>query len=88
MFSHVLNVVLPNILPVSVAGIFRGQESALRLCSGAVRGISDYLQLWDQILSFSGDWVIMVINVFVYLFVYLFIPPLLITTIHPQQKTC
>ena len=27
LFGHVLKVFLPNVLPVSVAGIFRGQES-------------------------------------------------------------
>ena len=29
LFGHVLKVVLPNVLPVSVAGIFRGQHSVL-----------------------------------------------------------
>ena len=34
LFGRVLKVVLPNVLPISVAGIFRGQESELCLCSG------------------------------------------------------
>ena len=29
LFGRVLKVVLPNVLPVSVAGIFRGQHSVL-----------------------------------------------------------
>ena len=41
--SCVLKVVLPDVSPVSVAGIFRGQEVELCLCSGAVCGIVEYL---------------------------------------------
>ena len=43
LFSCVLKVFLPNVSPVSVAGIFRGQESELGVCSVAVCGIVDYL---------------------------------------------
>ena len=42
LFGHDLKVFLPSILPVSVAGIFRGQELELCLCSGAVCGIVEY----------------------------------------------
>ena len=43
LFGHVLLVFLPNILPVSVAGIFRGQELEFCLCSDVVCGIVEYL---------------------------------------------
>ena len=42
-------VFLSNVSPVSVAGIFRGWELELCLCSGVVYGIVEYLQLWDQL---------------------------------------
>ena len=45
LFGHVLEVFLPNILPVYVAGIFRGEELELCLCSGVVCGIVEYLYL-------------------------------------------
>ena len=37
--GRVLEVVLPNVSPVSLAGIFGGQESELGLCSGVVCGM-------------------------------------------------
>ena len=43
LFSHVLKVFLPNVLPVSVAGLFRGQELELYLYSGVVCGIVEDL---------------------------------------------
>ena len=33
LFGHVLKVVLPNVSPVSVAGIFGGQHSVLWFCA-------------------------------------------------------
>ena len=33
LFGRVLKVVLPNVLPVFVAGIFRGQELEFCMCS-------------------------------------------------------
>ena len=43
LFGHVLKVFLPIVLPISVAGIFRGQELELSLCSIAVCWIVEYL---------------------------------------------
>ena len=43
LFGCVLEVFLPNISPVSVASIFRGQELELCLCSVVVCEIVDYL---------------------------------------------
>ena len=42
LFGCVLKAVLPNLSTVSVAGIFRGQESELSLCSGEVCWIVEY----------------------------------------------
>ena len=50
LFGHVLEVFLPHVLPVSVAGIFKGQELELRLCSGVVCEIVEY-QNTDGVLS-------------------------------------
>ena len=38
LFGCVLKVVFPNVSPISVAGIFRGQESEPCLCSGVCVG--------------------------------------------------
>ena len=43
LFGHVLEVFLPNVSPVSVASIFRGQESELCLCFVSVSWIVEYL---------------------------------------------
>ena len=43
LFSCVLEVFLPNVSPMSVAGTFRGQELELCLCSGVRCGIVEYL---------------------------------------------
>ena len=43
LFGCVLKIFLHNVSPVSVAGIFRGQELELCLCSGVVCGKVEYL---------------------------------------------
>ena len=43
LFGHVLEFFLPNVSPVSLASIFRGQELELCLCSGVVCGTVEYL---------------------------------------------
>ena len=43
LFGCVLKVVLPDVSPVSVAGIFRGQEPELCLCSVAACWIVECL---------------------------------------------
>ena len=39
LLGRVMKVFLPNVLPISVAGIFRRQELELCQCSGVVCGI-------------------------------------------------
>ena len=43
LFGRVLKVFLPNVLLISLASIFRGQESELCLCSGSICWIVEYL---------------------------------------------
>ena len=60
---QVLKVVL-NVSPVSVAGIFRRQESELCLCSSAFLWGRVFIAERTAFLSFSEYWVIMVISMF------------------------
>ena len=63
LFGCVLEVFLPNVSPVCVASIFRGQEPELCLCSGVVCGIV-ICSCGIRFLFFLGDWVVPVIRVF------------------------
>ena len=51
LFGRVLKVVLPNVSPVSVAGIFRGQHSVLQILTCLYKASNLMCQLLQKVIS-------------------------------------